>query len=465
VIRGRTIAEQEQVKKYGIETRSMGGAMKQIFSIIVVALVLFCPSPGITAVQEIVSEGSYNMGDGETPSVAEDRALLNAKRTALEQAGTYVESYSKVKNFQLTEDEVKILASGTMEVTVLDKKRTIVGDGFHFWVKIKAVVNPDKMEKMAQSVKEKSVSEDYKMIQRGYEKNQAEMEGLKKELALAQGEPAKKKVEAQIAGGEKRFQANEWFEKGLHQTISNEGDKGIEAYTNAIALDPDYAEAYDKRGIAYYNLGIDTGERGQFELAVKDFRKVVMLKPGGYSAYFAQGAIYTYEEKYDLAIEEMNKAIALDPEAGGAYAGRGFIYTREKSWDMAKAVKDFSKVIAIGGLWSGRAYSNRGAAFFNQKQYDKAMDDFNKAIELSPGNADPYQGRALILLIKRQFSQAIPDLNRAIELNPKKTTLYVIRGMAYSEIGNPRAISDFQKACDMGSEQGCGYLQKALKKS
>jgi hypothetical protein len=44
------------------------------------------------------------MGDGETPSVAEDRAMLNAKRTALEQAGTYVESYSKVKNITLTQD-------------------------------------------------------------------------------------------------------------------------------------------------------------------------------------------------------------------------------------------------------------------------------------------------------------------------------------------------------------------------
>ena len=53
---------------------------------------------GFTQVKEIVSEGAYNMGDGETSSVAESRALLNAKRVALEQAGTYVESYTKVEN-------------------------------------------------------------------------------------------------------------------------------------------------------------------------------------------------------------------------------------------------------------------------------------------------------------------------------------------------------------------------------
>jgi tetratricopeptide (TPR) repeat protein len=438
--------------------------VKHIFSIMIAALFLFYPSHGFTAVKEIVSEGTYNMGDGETPSVAESRALLNAKRIALEQAGTYVESYSKVKNFQLTEDEVKVLASGTIEVTILDKKRTIIGDGFRFWVKIKAMVNPDKMEEMARNVKEKSVIEDYKKIQREYEKNQMEMEELKKELALAQGETAKKKVQTRIAGEEKRFQANEWFEKGLRHTVGNEEDRGIQEYTNAIALNPDYAEAYNNRGIAYYNRGLDTSDQGQFEQAVKDFRKVIVLKPGSYSAYFAQGAIYIYQEEYDKAIGELNKAIAMDPDEDVAYVGRGFIYMQEKSKYPAKAVADFSKVIARGGIWSAIAYSNRGGVLLDEKQYDKAMDDFNKAMELSPRNAKAYLGRGLTLAFKKQFSRAIEDLNRAIDLNPKNPAVYLIRGAVYAEIGNPRAISDFQKACDMGSEQGCSYLQKALQK-
>ena len=77
--------------------------MRHIFAIMIAALFLFYPSHGFTVVKEIVAEGAYNMGDGETPSVAESRALLNAKRIALEQAGTYVESYTKVKNIQVTE--------------------------------------------------------------------------------------------------------------------------------------------------------------------------------------------------------------------------------------------------------------------------------------------------------------------------------------------------------------------------
>src|SRR3989344_6970956 len=187
---------------------------KYIFAILV-SLLLFYPSQGFAEVKEIISEGTYNMGDGETPSVAESRALLQAKRTALEQAGTYVESYTKVENLQLTKDEIQVLASGIMEVEILDKKRTVVGDGFHFWVKIKAKVNPDKIEEMAKRVKEKSVIDDYKKIQEAYDKSQKDIEELKKQLAGAKGEKEKKQAEAKITDDERLLQANEWFERGL----------------------------------------------------------------------------------------------------------------------------------------------------------------------------------------------------------------------------------------------------------
>src|SRR3990170_5199684 len=162
---------------------------KYIFAILVSVLLSY-PLQGFAEVKEIISEGTYNMGDGETPTVAESRALLNAKRTAIEQAGTYVESYTKVENLQLTKDEIQVLASGLMEVEILDKKRTIVreGEGIHFWVQIKAKVNPDKIEEMAKRVKEKSVVEDYKKIQEAYDKSQKDIEELKRQLAQAKGE-------------------------------------------------------------------------------------------------------------------------------------------------------------------------------------------------------------------------------------------------------------------------------------
>jgi len=440
------------------------GRLKQsIFWAATIALFLFLPLHASAQTKEIVSEGAYTMSDGETPSVAESRALLNAKRVAVEQARTYVESRAKVDNFQLTEDEIQVLAAEIMEVETLDKKRTIGGDGIHFWVKIKAKVNPDKIQEMTKRVKGKSVIQDYKNIQETYDKSQKDIEEIKKQLTGARGEGEKKQAEARITDDEKLFKANEWFEKGLRHTVGNEDGKGIQEYTNAIALNPDYAEAYNNRGIAYYNQGLDISDQDQIVLAIKDFRKVIVLKPGSYSAYFAQGVIYIYEEEYARAIEELNKAIVMDPDEDVAYVGRGFIYMQGKNKDPAKAVADFNRVIDRGGIWSGMAYANRGGVLMEQQQYDMALDDYNKAIELSPRNAKSYLVRGLILAFKKQFSLALEDLNLAIELNPKSPDAYLIRGTVYAEIGNPTAAADFQKACDMGSKQGCINSQRALK--
>ena len=73
----------------------------------------------------IIAEGTYILGDGETASAAEQRAFDNAKRSASEQAGVYIDSYSPTKNLQLSKDKVTVISFGLVQATVIDKKRTI----------------------------------------------------------------------------------------------------------------------------------------------------------------------------------------------------------------------------------------------------------------------------------------------------------------------------------------------------
>ncbi|HWR44238.1 hypothetical protein [Sporomusa sp.] len=120
---------------------------KQIWIMTLVALLLLLLTPVVFAQAiEITAEGVYQMGDNDTPSVAEDRALLKAKRNALEQAGTYIASSTVVKNFQVTEDNVVALSAGVMKVNILDTKRTQVGNGMEIRVNIKAIVDTEKLD-------------------------------------------------------------------------------------------------------------------------------------------------------------------------------------------------------------------------------------------------------------------------------------------------------------------------------
>ncbi len=242
--------------------------MKQIFTALFLLLsLLFSPFAGFSEVREIICEGEYHMGDNETPIAAESRVLLSAKRVAIEQAGTYVESYSDVRDSQLTADEIKVLASGLTEVVVVDKKRSVIEEGFHFWVKIKARVSPNKMQEMIKKAKDKSIVEDYKDLHDAYDKSLSEIAELKKQLATSKNKIEKHKVVTKIAHNEKQLRAHMTFEEGLKHSLHDEHDKAIEAYTATLELEPEYDDAYHNRGTAYHKKGHHDNARDDFKKA------------------------------------------------------------------------------------------------------------------------------------------------------------------------------------------------------
>ncbi len=127
----------------------------------------------------LTAEATYMMGDGESPAFAEAQVLQKAKQTALEQAGTYVETYTKTHNYNLSTEEIQTIAGGVLNVEVLEKTRTLVGEGLRFYTKIKATVTTDKMEELARRIKGKNVAEEYKKLQAEYARLSRELETWK----------------------------------------------------------------------------------------------------------------------------------------------------------------------------------------------------------------------------------------------------------------------------------------------
>ena len=312
--------------------------MKPLSMLLIFIWALF-PAIGLAEIKVIISEGTYNMGDGETPTVAENRAVIAAKRIALEQAGTYVESCSTVENLKLTKDEIQVLAAGIMEVNLVDKKRTVIGDGIHFWVKIKAKVTTDKIAELAKRVKDKKLVDDYKQIKEVYDRSQKEIERLKKELAAAKDENAKRRIGEKVAEDEKIFQVNWWCEQGDKHSLNRDYDAAIEAYNRAIALHPDYAMAYFGRSIAYF-------WKDQFDRAIEDISRAIILNPKNARYYSHRARAYELSRQYDKAIDDYNRAIDLDPvRASSYYSDRGGSYNLKGQYD--KAIEDYNRAIAL----------------------------------------------------------------------------------------------------------------------
>ena len=68
------------------------------------------------AVKEFSAEGEYRLGDRDTRETAKTAALADAKRKIIEQVGVYVQSYSEMNKFNLTQDQIKTAAEAMIKI-------------------------------------------------------------------------------------------------------------------------------------------------------------------------------------------------------------------------------------------------------------------------------------------------------------------------------------------------------------
>ena len=93
-----------------------------------------------------------------------------------------------------------------------------------------------------------------------------------------------------------------------------------------------------------------------------------------------------------------------------------------------------------------------GVSHLNLNKPEKALADFNRAIDLEPGRASGYLGRANTLNTLQRYREALQDYDNAIELDPGPglANAYVNRAVAYSHLGeNKKAIADYEKGLEL----------------
>jgi TonB family protein len=98
-------------------------------------------------------------------------------------------------------------------------------------------------------------------------------------------------------------------------------------------------------------------------------------------------------------------------------------------------------------------YQNRANANFVMGEYDTAITDYNKAIELNPKEPAVYFSRGLAHFNKLSYTTAISDFDKVIELDPKEAMAYFKRGNALEKMGSfEKALVDYQKAVELDPE-------------
>lgn len=121
--------------------------MPQRLIVLAAILVLVCPCAARAQSKTIEAEYTYVLGESDTRAQARRVCFLEAKRKAVEQAGTYVESTTEVADLMLSRDEIRTFASAFVEAEQVSEEFFVSGGTFGVKCLVRVQVDPQTLGK------------------------------------------------------------------------------------------------------------------------------------------------------------------------------------------------------------------------------------------------------------------------------------------------------------------------------
>lgn len=213
----------------------------------------------------------------------------------------------------------------------------------------------------------------------------------------------------------------------------NNLDEAIWCYSRLLTLKPDYVEARDQ-------LASLLAARGRFDEAIDCYHQVLSERPDHAGGHKNLGVVLTKVGKYDDAIARFHRALELQPGYWQAQMGLAAalsesghleeaaeLYRRvlERRPDEADATANLATVFARQGKLEqagatlrtlleqnprfARGHINLGALLTSEKEFDEALDCFQRAKQIEPGNTDAHYSNAVTLLLLGRWQAGWPE--------------------------------------------------------
>ena len=181
---------------------------------------------------------------------------------------------------------------------------------------------------------------------------------------------------------------------------------------------------------------------------------------------FRRGLLAFNQKDYSTAIDYFSRALESPTRSSNkrvltiAFNCRGKAFYELREYD--KALVDFAKVKELNPKFA-EVFNNCGRVYYDLREHEKAIENYTEAIRLDRRYIDALYNRGLVFLAKSEYKNAVEDFNEVIRLKPEYTKAYSIRGLAYSRIGmNEKAAEDFKKALDLNPKSWDAYFNRGL---
>ena len=193
-------------------------------------------------------------------------------------------------------------------------------------------------------------------------------------------------------------------------------------------------------GVAYFRLGSIYMNEGQTDKALEVLRQGLSNASNDYDVFRSYIQTLRRAQRFDEIVENFHEKsypeIPFDPEI---WNDVGFAYAHLKEWD--KAIDFYNRALSVDSKYAEPFY-NLGDAYLTMATDKKALDlvekslvQFQQAIETDANYPSPYFGLGRAYRILRDADAAVLNFKKAVTLQPDFDEAYYFLGLTYLDKG------------------------------
>ena len=200
---------------------------------------------------------------------------------------------------------------------------------------------------------------------------------------------------------------------------------------------------------AWNNLGVEYYQKGEQKKAQESYQKSFSIKPDYPDPYHNLGNIYAGKQLFDRAKEYYKKAFSLCRKGNGKEIINSWGIACRSQGDLKTAKGLFWYALMLD-RWYAEAYSNMSTVFLAEANYDRAIDNIKKAINLEPVVPEYRNNLGTIYRKKGLLQEAVKEFLIAIWIKPDFMEAYNNLGNVLKDQGEyDKAIKNFKRCIEL----------------
>lgn len=211
--------------------------------------------------------------------------------------------------------------------------------------------------------------------------------------------------------------------------------QALQAYEEALSMDPLNFYAWNGKGTALYN-------QGYYRKALDAYLYATEIDPSNSVVWVSAGLVLMRLQRYQQALVHFERALAIDPQYVAAWNGKG-----DAQLDMnlpEAALESYQQSLALDPK-SFQAWNGLGNVHSSLLDYSGAVDAYTRALTVNPRSAVAWCNKAEALLRLGHNRAALDALNEATEMDKGYVRAWLLKAEVYDALGNTQEAQKARK--------------------